>query len=491
MRITRRDFLATGAAGAVGLAAPQANAFDSRSLKNDIALLRQAYTALHPGLYRYATPAEVASRFDELEKNFGNAQTLAEAYLTLSRFLASIRCGHTYANFYNQSSSVAAALFSGADKLPFQFRWLGNRMYVTRNLSGEALLAPGTEILEVDGRKSADILSALMRYARADGSNDAKRRALLEVRGLDRYEYFDVFYALLFPRGNSGFHITAQPYGASSAKQLAVSPFDLKQRRSTMTAPDEKSDAPAWTLTFTKENVAVLAMPSWALYDSKWDWRGFLASAFEKMHSERAKGLVIDLRGNEGGLDCGNDIIARLIDRDLPLETYERRVRFRVTPANLDSYLDTWDSSFKSLGKDATDLGDGFFRLEPEKGEDDNSLIHPKGPRFAAPVVVLIDSQNSSATFQFANTIRRAKLGTLCGEPTGGNQRGINGGAFFFFRLPASGLEADLPLIGTFPHTAKPDAGLMPDLSAVPGAADIAKGRDPAMEAAIKSVFRQ
>ena len=64
---------------------------------------------------------------------------------------------------------------------------------------------------------------------------------------------------------------------------------------------------------------------------------------------------------------------------------------------------------------------------------------------------MLIDAQNSSATFQFANFIQTNRPGRLIGQPTGGNRRGINGGAFFFLRLPASGLEADVPLMDVSP----------------------------------------
>ena len=41
---------------------------------------------------------------------------------------------------------------------------------------------------------------------------------------------------------------------------------------------------------------------------------------------------------------------------------------------------------------------------------------------------------------------------------------GANGGAFFFLRLPKSGIELDLPLIGQFPLDERPDAGLTPDV---------------------------
>ncbi len=69
------------------------------------------------------------------------------------------------------------------------------------------------------------------------------------------------------------------------------------------------------------------------------------------------------------------------------------------------------------------------------------------------------------------------------GRPTGGNLRGINGGAFFFLRLPASGLELDVPLIARFPGGSPPDAGIVPDIEVRPEISDILAGRDLEMAA--------
>jgi C-terminal processing protease CtpA/Prc len=102
------------------------------------------------------------------------------------------------------------------------------------------------------------------------------------------------------------------------------------------------------------------------------------------------------------------------------------------------------------------------------------------------PMAVLTSPQNSSATFQFASLVRDTGLGTLIGETTGGNQRGINGGAFFFARLPESGIEFDVPLVGFFPEgSTPPDAGLAPDIRSRQSVQDIVSGNDRPLNTAI------
>lgn len=159
----------------------------------------------------------------------------------------------------------------------------------------------------------------------------------------------------------------------------------------------------------------VLTMGNWATYDSKWGWRGFIERSVDDAIAAGARGIVVDLRGNEGGEDCGDVLLERLIDREIDRAETARRVRYRRTPADLDPCLDTWDDSFRRLGEAARDDGDGLLTLpaEPSLG------IRPRGRRFAGKLVVLVDAQCSSATFQFAQVVRAAGRGTIVGTPTG------------------------------------------------------------------------
>ncbi|HEX8486179.1 hypothetical protein [Sphingomonas sp.] len=161
--------------------APLPPTFSTGAMAADVALLRRAYETLHPGLHRYQRASESTARFDWPAETVRQPMTPAAFYLALSKHLATVRCGHSYANFYNQQKRVQAALFDAAPRLPLSFLWLGDRMIVTADAFATGI-APGSEILAIDGRPAGEILAALMTVARADGHNDAKRRRLMSCR---------------------------------------------------------------------------------------------------------------------------------------------------------------------------------------------------------------------------------------------------------------------------------------------------------------------
>ncbi|KFN42811.1 S41 family peptidase [Arenimonas oryziterrae] len=468
-------------------ATPATPLLRSTDLQADVDVLERAYAELHPGLYRYNTPAQMTEHYRVLRDKFDHDQPLADAYLAFSEFAATLQCGHTYANFYNQSKAVREALLENANRVPFQFRWLERRMVITRNLSTEASLVPGTQVLSINGIATEAILARLLTIARADGGNEAKRIAYLEVQGNDRYEAFDIYLPLFFPQIGSTQTLQVQVPGETAARTVTVPALSYAQRLAARPVSDEDDGAPAWTIRYRDDDIAVLDMPTWALYDSPWDWKAFLQTNFAELSRRGVRALIIDLRRNEGGLSVGDELLAHLITEVLPVPGYQPRVRYRQVPADLLPYLDTWDASFKDWGDQVEPFDDRFFVLHRYDTAPGGEAITPKAPYFNGKVFVLVGATNSSATFEFAITAQRAKRVTLVGQPTGGNQRGINGGAFFFLRLPKSGIELDLPLIGQFSTVARPDAGVTPDIVVAVRADDIFAGHDAEMDAALSA----
>ena len=274
-------------------------------------------TTLHPGLYRYQTPAAVRAAPRRLRRAVGARPSAIEArYLLLSRLLAAIRCGHSYVNPYNQTKATIAQPDRRAAIAAVPFPLDRRRDGGDRRSARSRARAGHSRRCGSMRQSSREILAALMPLARADGGNDAKRRDLMEVRGEDEYEAFDLFYPVLFGDGTAGRPV-ADPSRrtARAADRSRRSTAPRGWQRARPTHPRAATSA-VWTFE-RRGSAALLTMPGWALYDSKWDWKGWLDQRFAEMARDRVRGLVIDLRANEGGLDCGDEIIARLIDRPL------------------------------------------------------------------------------------------------------------------------------------------------------------------------------
>ena len=461
-------------------------------LAKDYEILKSAYMQLHPGLYRYNTPRQMEAQFQLLRERFARAKDLQEAYVDLSLFTASVRCGHTYPNFYNQNKDVVQKLFTGQNRVPFHFRWLDGRIIVTQDLTPSQVLPAGTEISAIDGIPTVTLKSKLMNIARADGSNDAKRLSILGVDGKSKYEAFDIYLPLMFPIPPRSFELSIRTVEGKQDK-IHVPSLSMEDRIADCKAQEEavSKDGGKWRFEFKNPKVGLLTMPTFVMYGEKWDWQSYLSNVFTKLSSAKASSLIIDLRGNEGGSAIGEELCAFLVDHPTRFDQYKLFTRYTKVPLDLRPNLDTWDRSFDDWSQWSepakyVEIGKNTFHRMKRFDDVDRTVIQPKSPHFGGKVFVLVDSSNSSATFEFDNMIQTHHLGTLVGEPTGGNNRGINGSAFYFLYLPNTKLEVDLPLVAQFPNTALPDEGLTPDFMVHPTPAAIAAGRDEVLERALQ-----
>lgn len=458
-------------------------------LQADFVIFERLLKELHPGLYRYNTPAQLESNLSNLKAYWMQPRTTRDVFTSMSEFLATLKCGHTYTNFYNQSNSVKEVVYHNTPKLPFHFKWIGGKMVVTQDFSESDPMPAGTLVHNINGTSTSTIFDTLLKIARADGSNVAKRTAYLEVGGGDPYPAFDVYFPLYFPGRQDGFSLTVKIPDKVKPQSRFVKAITYSERESQGGGWKKPADpqAPWWEMRKISPDIALLKMDSWAMFNTKWDWRTFLNTEVDKLIDAKVGNLIVDVRTNEGGYSCGDVLLSRFTEKPIPLEPTQNLAKFDKVPADLRGYLDTWDDSFYDWTKRIVAKEDGMYRIRPNFGEA-VTTIKPSGRTYRGKVYVLVGPVNSSATFLFASIIKQAKLGTLVGKPTGGNQRGINGSGFFFAKLPKSGIEFDIPILAQSPIAPKPDAGINPDVYVQTIVDDIAEGRDPEMDVVLTMI---
>ncbi|MBX7133320.1 MAG: hypothetical protein K1X67_11650 [Fimbriimonadaceae bacterium] len=464
---------------AIWLATQAETRFEPAQLQADLQVMKRVMTALHPGLTRYLTPTQLDEQWAKLGRLFEKPLNAREVYLSLSRFTGSLRCGHSYVNFYNQSDDLKRVVFNGNDKVPFTFLLVGDRMLVEKSATPE--VKAGDEITEIGGKSISSIIKELLPFVKADGSNDGKRRYDLQISGAGEFETFDIFFPLMFPPDDGKYAVKVN----GSAKAVILNTISRKDRKEKLKISESGDPvADSWSDKILPDGTAYLQVGTFAIWKWKVDWKTKLDDFFTSLQTEKRERLVIDLRGNEGGADeVGSQILSYLTPKYLPSAAAIKKIRFDKVPEDLRPYLNTWDPSFYDFSKSVKPSEDGMFFLNEFELR---SGVSPRENRFAGQVAILIDAGNSSATFYLARAAKANTLAILVGSTTGGNLRGLNGDKFFFFTLPNTKIEIDIPIVANYLDTNAPDSGLEPDVSVSPTLDDVRAGRDVVLEKAVE-----
>lgn len=458
------------------------------ALREDFELIKTMLLEVHPGLYRYNSQTSIQAALDALEAAFAQPLTHGEAYLAISKLLASLQCGHTFASFYNQNGLIKSVIHRQVDKLPFTFTWIEDRMFVQYDATADQVLRNGVEVLKINGQEVQAILAALLPYVSSDGGGRASRVAHLAVHAYDfRYDAFDVFYPLVFPLEQPIWELEVQFPGANQRQILQVAAVTRRDRHQTLVQrfPSFPKDRNALlSYRITPEQVGVLRLGSFGLMGWKRltiDYKAFYQEAFAAFAQQGVEDLVIDIRDNVGGNDEMKDELATYFDIDRFIDKdREGRTRYLRFPESLKPYIQTWgDPWYYDLSKDQPKQKEGYYIFP--RSHRVNQKNKKKPEVFTGKIYLLTSAQNNSLAYYLAKDFKSFELGTSLGQETDGNLRGINGGQILFLRLPHSEIEIDFPVMGDFSLSPQPDRGVVPHIPIMPKVEDAKRGIDTEM----------
>lgn len=475
----------------------QVNAADTLTAgqaRSDANILVDTLRALHPALDKYQSAADAEASFRRFQARANAARTSTAMYLAATELAASIRCGHTWTNLLNQRDDLKNRLRDAADKLPMTMTLVEGRWLVLA--SAAPGIAAGDELLAIDGQNAAQVVASMLPYLRADGSSDGKR---LRQLGNDRLgdSMMDIVWPQLSPPVDGVYRLVVRN-SAGAVRTVAAKATTLADRSASLDAQGIARHTKTWQWRI-EGNHAVMTLPTFALSSSTFDWRQFFAASFATLAREHIANLVIDIRDNEGGDGAiGTALLGWLIKAPVTDTSGQSVTLYERVPYKLARYLETWDYGFFNrtgqVDKIVNGPQAGRWRLRAEASSSTNTstsgprIIFPQAHPFAGKAYLLVGPENSSAAFSMAQLVKQSGAATLVGQPTGGNQRGLNGGQLAWVTLPHSGVAVDIPLLATGYSASTPDAGITPDVLVRRQFALQASGRDQELEAAIETM---
>lgn len=461
----------------------------SENLLKDFQVLKGVFMTYHPGLYRFQDSLTVEKHFNMLEQQLRRDLTLSEAYLVFSKFTASIKCGHTFCSFYNQSSQTKDSLFNKSDKVPFTFFLFDKRVFIEKNVSENDDLVQGTEVLEINYVPVSILIDTLIQYVKGDGSNNLKRMSDLNLSGLGKFEAFDIFYPLLFPPKNNLYSLKIKQPAKSNSTETSVKAISRKIRFELMENKYGKQPSTLddlWSFNLLNNEIGYLKIGTFVTNKLSIDWKKFINNAFDELNEKNIKNLIIDIRGNEGGDDEVNLVLGnKLAKRQIEFPAFRELLRYENVSDDYRPFLNTWDKSFYNRKGQLIKQESGFYTWKRDRG---NSIIKQNNKAYQGQTYLLVDAANSSATFFLTAGLQQNKIATVIGSETGGNRKGTNGGQLFFLWLPNSKIEIDIPLIGYYPLKDQPDKGLNPDIEIPITISDILSNKDKALEKTLELI---
>lgn len=396
----------------------------------DLAILKNALMKTHPGLFWYQSAKEFEDNYTKMKNAVNQPMTEIKFFTLITPFIANIKCSHTDLSlskmFYND-------FFNGMKIFPFEVKIAEGRIYIDKNYTADTSIAPGSELISINGINADSILRFLKAFTWADGFAESYGRCEFYFQSLmiNFFNYADK-YALSIKDQNE------------NTRSVETEALDLKTSNKNYAERDINKNRKPWRL-YIKDSLSTAIMEIDEFLGR--GYKRFLSNSFKTIRKNRLKVLVINLKNNGGG----SDYYARLLFQYIALKEFKYYDRLEVT---ID---DPKDPIFK-YGKRPLKFfyafhlmkanGAGTYDLKNITSKNlSKKAFKPYKNNFTGSVYILIDNNSFSATSEFCAVAHYNHRAKFVGRETGGGYCGNTSGTAFELILPNTKIQIEIPVI--------------------------------------------
>lgn len=449
------------------------------AMRTDFEVLRSALEEAHGGYDRHATRAATNARLLAMQRTITANRSHAAFTGLVAEAVTSMGDGHLRLE-YDPATMDALA---NARVFPLRVSLERDRLVVVSNdTPSDTTISPGMEIVRINGRTVPQLLDILIPKMSGDGMIRTGRRIRVSREFATQY--------WLYVERSGVFTIDARsaPGRAITTRMNGIFERDRRQTVNPVNPVNAVYAANAKRSDSTTGLIGVEMLENNKV--ARLRIRGFdgaafpatLDSAFALIRKNGAEKVVLDLRGNGGGVDeYGALLVGHFLET--PFRYFDRIHLPTIAP-----HFATWpDRTFAALkGGTTVDPKGGF--LVTSAYHTGVGMQQPAAEPFRGQVVTLIDGATFSTAADVSAQLRSTGRSTFVGEETGGGYEGNTSALNAIVVLPYSGLRLKIMMYDYW-NAVKPPAvrsrGTLPDDSTMTRVADVLRGEDPALARAI------
>jgi hypothetical protein len=373
----------------------------------DFSIFQDAILTNSAGLYYYTTPAQFSKELHLLKTELSVPRTELEIYKLYAKCVASIHCGHTII--------MVKKIFSQYQKnnssLPFDVYYVNGKLFVKKDFENETnTLDKYTEIIAINSQSIASLASYFSHFISADGTNQTHKN--------ERMKFYFMFYYYCFMDQPNTFHLQyVQGLDTLDAVFDAVQPYRQHLKESDYY---NKLGRHIDTL----GNRAILTLPNPLPRNNTYKLQ--LDTFFVLLRNHAIENLIIDLRGNTGGLSQFY-LTGYLSDSSYQYES--RTLKGKKKPNY--HYQKPFNSQRISI------FATRIITLNGRTSTIKASVPHH--PQFKGKLYILTDGWTFSAAANLASILKQYSGAITVGEETGGSYLRCSTGNLIL-KLPSSKL---------------------------------------------------
>lgn len=449
---------------------PAEDRFSREAVQADFRHLYQTLRAAHVDLYVYRSREAYDRCFEDMLATIDGPMSRLEVTRLFMPFVAFGQVGHAKIDFPVQDYIDYA--LAGGTLFPLDIRVVDGRVFITHNYSAEPALAPGAELLAINGRTVGDWLDQVGRFVSAERPYmvHAQLEAMFPRLVWLAQGQVETFGVVVRSLGGAE---TAVTVGA-----VPLIPVEEQKGDRERAQHSRKAELLGDGVAYLRPGPFYAASEGETLET----FAAFIDEAFARFIAADASDLIIDLRNNPGGDNSFSDpMIAWFADQPFRFASrfvVKASAATREVLAGLAEQYPGGISAHMLAAMENHDDGETFDFEIPR--------VAPRETRLTGRVWALVNRHSYSNATTVAAIIQDSGFGTLLGEETADLPTSYASSARF--TLPETGIAVTYPkAYFVRPNGDEALRGVVPEEALVfplPTA-----GEDPVLDEALRRVL--